>query len=54
MKILPNYSSESCYFLYLTLCDKIISTKTRSQRVDMLLHHMLSAELHEDAPPSDP
>lgn len=31
-----------------------MGTKTRSQRVDMLLHHMLSAELHEDAPPSDP
>ncbi|KAL4585266.1 hypothetical protein LXL04_009882 [Taraxacum kok-saghyz] len=33
-----------------------VGTKTRSQRVDMLLHHMLSAELHEGAPapPSAP
>lgn len=31
-----------------------LGTKTRSQRVEMLLHHMLSAELHEGLPTSDP
>jgi len=30
-----------------------MGTKTRSQRVDMLLHHMLSSELHH-SPPSSP
>lgn len=30
-----------------------LGTKTRSQRVEMLLHHMLSAELHQ-SPPSSP
>ncbi|GKF73174.1 hypothetical protein Tco_0219506, partial [Tanacetum coccineum] len=30
-----------------------IGTKTRSQRVDMLLHHMLSAEL-KPSPPATP
>ncbi|KAK9078756.1 hypothetical protein SSX86_002814 [Deinandra increscens subsp. villosa] len=39
--------------LMLTSPSNFVTTKTRSQRVDMLLHHMLSSELHP-SPPSSP
>ncbi|XP_043805119.1 two pore calcium channel protein 1 isoform X2 [Manihot esculenta] len=33
---------------------RYVGTKTRSQRVDILLHHMLSSELCENRPPDQP